>query len=248
MGKVTGVYSITNTVNGKRYIGSSADVHKRWQNHLWQLNHGIHSSPHLQNSWKKWGDSAFHFEVLLECDRDSLLRYEQELIDGHDTVRLGYNICPKAGNCVGVSPSAETRAKLAEAGRKRKQTLETRAKLSAAKKGVPFSAAHKAALRKPKSHTKKIREAKLGERNPNFGKPRSEETKQKISAAQKGVPRKPHSEETRRKMRESHARRSLKLSRIDKNIIVLCAQPKPREISENVGEMSDFTATSVVER
>jgi group I intron endonuclease len=207
MNKVVGVYSITNTVNGKRYIGSSVNIHKRWKNHLWQLNHNSHHSPSLQNSWKKRGGNAFKFEILLECDKMSRLAHEQELMDKYDSVRHGYNICPKAGSVEGTSPSSETRAKLSEAGRKRKQTPETRALLSALKKNVPLSEDHKAALRGKRGNLENVRLSKLGELNPNFGRPRSEETKRKIAAAQIGVPRKLHSEETKRKMRESYAKR-----------------------------------------
>ena len=50
-----------------------------------------------------------------------------------------------------------------------------------------------------------MRERNLGEKNPNFGKTRSEETKRKIGEAnriaQKG---KKHSEETKEKMSKSH--------------------------------------------
>lgn len=60
-----------------------------------------------------------------------------------------------------------------------------------------------------------MRERNLGEKNPNYGKSRSEETKRKIgesnSIAQKG---KTHSEETKRKMSESHK----------KNIPILCVE------------------------
>ena len=69
MSKVCGIYSITNTENGKRYIGSSVNIPKRWNLHRWRLDKGEHHSPHLQNSWKKRGAEAFKFEVLLKCDR-----------------------------------------------------------------------------------------------------------------------------------------------------------------------------------
>lgn len=50
----------------------------------------------------------------------------------------------------------------------------------------------------------KNREAHTGARNPNYGKPRSEETKRKISEANKGRLRGPLPEETKVKMSEAH--------------------------------------------
>jgi group I intron endonuclease len=190
MSKMCGVYSITNTENGKKYIGSSVNIHHRWRLHRWRLDRGEHHSPHLQSSWKKRGPKAFKFEVLLECDRDSLIKYEQEFIDRFNTTQNGYNICPVAGNCLGLSPSPETRAKLAKAWKGRKHTKASRRLMSLATRGVPKSYAHKAALRGPRGKLENIRLSKLGDKNPNFGKPRSEETKRKIAEAQRGIPRK----------------------------------------------------------
>ena len=79
------------------------------------------------------------------------------------------------------------------------------------KKGIPLSEAHKAALRGVRGPKEKIRQSKLGNNNPNFGKPRSEETRKKISEAQRGISRKPHSEKTRAKMRAAHAARLITL-------------------------------------
>ena len=189
MSKVCGVYSITNTKNGKKYIGSSVNILRRWKLHRWRLDRGEHHSAHLQNSWKKNGPEAFRFDVLLECDKDSLLHYEQGLISRLNTTQTGYNICPTAGNCLGVSPSLETRAKLAKAWKGRKHTKASRLLMSLATKNVPKSNAHKAALRGPRGKLEKVRLSKLGDKNPNFGKPRSEETRQKIKKAQEGKPR-----------------------------------------------------------
>lgn len=50
-----------------------------------------------------------------------------------------------------------------------------------------------------------MRERNLGEKNPNYGKPRSEETKRKIVEANKIAQLgKKHSEETKKKISESN--------------------------------------------
>lgn len=193
------MYSVTNTVNGKRYIGSAIDFRSRWRSHQGDLDNG-HHNPHLQNAWNKYGSTAFVFEIVTRCPNDLLLLHEQLAIDLFDAIHKGYNIAPIAGSCLGSKHSLETRAKVAAAGRKRKQPQSVKDTLSRLKKGVPFSASHKAALHKPKNNVTKIRECKLGNKNPNFGKHRSEETKKKIADAQRGIPRrKATSEEIERR-------------------------------------------------
>jgi group I intron endonuclease len=65
------VYSITNTVNGKRYIGSCTDTAIRWKNHRSTLRRGKHHNCHLQASYNKHGHDAFEYEVLIVCDADA---------------------------------------------------------------------------------------------------------------------------------------------------------------------------------
>ena len=53
---ICGIYSITNQVNGKIYIGQSINIFARWKNHLTGLYGGYHTNKHLQNSFDKiWG-------------------------------------------------------------------------------------------------------------------------------------------------------------------------------------------------
>lgn len=60
-----GVYKITNTVDGKVYIGSSAvDIDCRWSTHRALLRTGKHYNRHLQRAWNKYGESVFTFEVV----------------------------------------------------------------------------------------------------------------------------------------------------------------------------------------
>ena len=60
-----GVYKITNTVDGKVYVGSTTiDFGWRWSNHKSALRKNKHCNIHLQRAWNKYGESAFTFEVL----------------------------------------------------------------------------------------------------------------------------------------------------------------------------------------
>ena len=78
-----GVYKITNTINGKIYIGSAKGFKKRAYQHTSSLKNGKHQNKHLQASFNKHGTDAFLFEVIEVVPGDKLARTtrEQELID-----------------------------------------------------------------------------------------------------------------------------------------------------------------------
>ncbi len=92
---ISGIYAIINTVNSKRYIGSSKSAHYRWsQAHLPQLRNGNHCNRHLQNAWNKYGETSFRFEVIEECDIEILLQREGHWIEHHRSWERehGYNL------------------------------------------------------------------------------------------------------------------------------------------------------------
>ena len=76
-----GVYKITCKANSKIYIGSSTDLVTRLRSHKRNLNKGVHHSRNLQNSWNKYGEDCFEFEVLMNCDKDFVLFFEQMYLD-----------------------------------------------------------------------------------------------------------------------------------------------------------------------
>jgi len=73
-------YSITNTINGKIYIGQSTAYSRRWSEHKRKLRKNTHENRSLQQDYNKYGKDAFVFEVLEEypADTSSKLLLERE--------------------------------------------------------------------------------------------------------------------------------------------------------------------------
>ena len=91
----SGVYKITNTTNGKFYIGSSKDIEQRFDEHKRKLKNNNHVNPILQNSWNYYGEDKFTFEVLEECE--NCAEREQYYLDTFQPYKgTGYNINPMA--------------------------------------------------------------------------------------------------------------------------------------------------------
>ena len=139
----SGIYRI-NLGNGWFYIGSSANMGGRKQNHLSDLNRQKHCNQKMQAIYNKY--EVFKFEVLFECAIEELIIKEQVLLDAHFTDGKCANILPNAGSSLGYKHSAETRANMSGARKGKIPSDESRAKMSAAKKGVPKSDEHRLKL------------------------------------------------------------------------------------------------------
>lgn len=96
--RISGIYSITNKINGKRYIGLSINIYKRWADHRGYLRQNSHVNPHLQNAWNKYGEKNFKFEILERCHEHLLEERELYWIDKYDSCKKGYNILYGAGD------------------------------------------------------------------------------------------------------------------------------------------------------
>lgn len=55
---------IRNKVNGKKYIGQSVDIEKRFYEHKRTLRKNKHNNEHLQRAWNKYGESKFEFKII----------------------------------------------------------------------------------------------------------------------------------------------------------------------------------------
>jgi group I intron endonuclease len=204
MSGTSGIYRIVNTASGTTYIGSSMNMVARLARHKRMLERGIHFNAHLQNSWLKHGKDALVFEPLVSCEQARLAGREQEFIDaytGHDLPL--YNRMPSAKSRVGFLVSEETRAKMSKAkigtanarGHKWSPEMyekmriirgkqicsyETRAKMSAVRKGVPQGPRSPISM----NHRAAISAFMMGRKNC-LGHKLSLEHREKISASMK---------------------------------------------------------------
>jgi group I intron endonuclease len=221
------IYRITNTVNGKFYIGQTIQsLNKRWWAHRYNAIHKSFTT-HLYNAIRKYGPESFTVELLEETTTDQLNDRERYWIA---ELQPAYNMT-EGGE--GGKPSDEVRAKMraAKIGRKlsvkscdklsaamtgknhpmygKKHSPESRAKMSASARNMSPETRAKinaAAQYKSPETCAKISAAKLG-------KTHSPETRIKMSATRLG---KTHSPETRAKLSAAAkvremARRNLRL-------------------------------------
>lgn len=206
----SGIYKITNKINGKFYIGSAVNCFQRWYKKY---------NNHLESAFKKYGRENFTFEILEEVeDKSKLLEREQIYLD---TMKpyipdIGYNLCETAGSRIGQKASDETRKKLSEARKKRITKPETCQKISDSLKGREIEWADK------------IAEANTGENHYNFGGTLTDEHKEKISKSLLGINR---SEETKKKM--SEAKKGRKFSEEHKQRLSEAAKNRKRKTDGN---------------
>lgn len=176
------IYRITNTINGKCYIGqTSKGLERRWKAHCKDARRG--SLYVVHTAIRKYGPDAFIVELLEETTDNQLNDRERYWIA---ELQPAYNMTEGGDGVRGHTHTAETRAKLSamRTGEKnhfygKKHSAETRAKISATKRSQPppdITPEHRAKLR--------ARQASLAE--SKRGKPLSVETRAKLSKSLRG--------------------------------------------------------------
>jgi len=111
---VTGIYQIN--IGPWFYFGQSQNIALRRNQHMSELDRGVHPNSIMQRCYDKYQD--FEMRVSVECDLSDIHREEQRLLDMfHGTE-----------NCMNIAHHAEAPS------RGRKHTLEARRKMSATKR------------------------------------------------------------------------------------------------------------------
>jgi group I intron endonuclease len=150
------IYIICNLITNDYYIGSSINYEYRIYCHKRDLKRKEHHSPILQNSYNKYGEDNFLFDILeFVQDKRELISREQYWID---ELLPKFNCSKKAGSPLGV-----------------KHTLQARQNMSNAHKGIKLS---KEAIIK-----RTIKQS--GKNHWNYGQLVPKERKDKISQSLK---------------------------------------------------------------
>lgn len=178
------LYQYTNKVNGKCYVGITIDPIRRKKLH----DEARSDARFFNRAVKKYGIGAFEYKILATFDDLTAAAYhEQAAIQKLGALAPdGYNLTGGTPNTKYSGPhSVEMRAKIGASHLGIRPSAETRAKMSAAKKGRPT-------YMKGKHHTPetraKISMAKMGRVSPRKGKKHSPESRKKMSDSHKGIP------------------------------------------------------------
>ncbi len=157
--QIPAVYLITNTVNGKVYVGQTVNLYKRRDRHRRSCLTECSDRRPLVAAFRKYGFHNFSFSILETPLVVDLTEREQFWMNFYRSYERdkGYNAAPAAGSCLGVKHSAETKAKVALASRGRRHTPLSKLRLSIAHTGKIMSP----------STRERIRLAKLGTKIPN---------------------------------------------------------------------------------
>ena len=149
------IYSITNKINFKKYIGQTLekDIRERWKSHFKKGS----NCRYLKHALHKYGKENFKFEIICICFDSDCDKYEKEYMDKWDTLNNGYN--------------------LREAGNNGRHSEATKKKISFT---LRLNYSKLTDIQK-----KKIVEKVSGVNNHRFGKKMSQETKEKIKKSMK---------------------------------------------------------------
>ena len=179
----SGIYCIENLVNGKKYIGRSVNITRRWNTHRSQLRLNCHPDKFLQNAWNKYGEVNFKFWIIdiLPRDQEKLKLLEIYFIELYNSFwenGKGYNLTRGGENAFGTIWNEERRKEMSKrvSGKNhwnygKNTPAETIEKMKNSQYGKTMSLEAR----------KKLSITNSGTGNPNYGKVTPAETREKIS-------------------------------------------------------------------
>lgn len=140
-----GIYAIYGP-DGGIYIGSARVFQKRWVFHRSLLRRNTHYAVRMQDAYNAHGAGCLRFAVLEYVDDMTMLHTtEQRWLDRlfAETPRhCIYNVTPSANGATGRKATPETRAKLSAVRKGRPKSEETRRRMSEGRKGMRFAPDH----------------------------------------------------------------------------------------------------------
>jgi group I intron endonuclease len=154
------LYTITNQVNGKQYIGISSQPARRWIEH--KCGHG---SKLVYQAIKKYSLENLRFDPLYMGCEEEIKQLEVILIAACETMAPdGYNLTEGGEGSTGWKPSIETRRKMSKthSGKNnamygRKHSKETKKKIAKKAKARKWTEEHCKKNSRPGSKNPKAR-------------------------------------------------------------------------------------------
>lgn len=164
--------------SGKVYIGITSKVPER----RWQNGTGYHHNPYFSSAIQKYGWENIDHEIIAkELSFDMACKMEIDLIAQYrsNDPDYGYNLTSGGEGRLGYAHSEETKRRISEANTGKKRTDEEKHKMSLSRKGrkmPPFT----------DEHRQRISESCIGRPSSRKGTHLTDETKYKLSEANKG--------------------------------------------------------------
>jgi len=219
------LYSLRFT-NGKQYVGVTEDVEKRFLGHIYSAKRG--SSLAVHRAIRKYGEENVSCKILRSGDKKDMFEMEKRtiLLLQLRHKDFGYNMSPggEGSPVAGIGHTRKSKRKMSLSQKKRirsKEELE-RITLNLKLDTRVFTKEYRKKLRQAatgrvldKATREKIRIVglkRVGKNNPMYGKKHSEETVRKMSESHKGhlptlgMTGKKHSEETKQKMKKARSK------------------------------------------
>lgn len=182
---ICGIYRVTSPTNAI-YIGQSVDISER---KCAYKNLRCKKQFKLYNSIKKYGWQSHKFDVIHECPREALNKWEIFYIDLYNSFDTPIGLNLDAGGKSNFQRSQSTKDKIREKRKLQVTSEETRAKMSLSQRTRVRSKLSSENISKALTGKKLSPEHAKKAGNARRGKTHSEETKRKMSLAQTGKKR-----------------------------------------------------------
>jgi len=222
------VYKITNTVNGKVYIGQTVGtLHKRWSAHKTDARNGKKSLT-ICKAIRKYGPENFCAEELATASSIEMLNELEihfiNLYRSHDP-KFGYNSTFGGDRPKITEQLREKFRSRPNHWKRRKHSSETIERMADAQRG-------------PKNH-RFGKQGARGPEHPGFGKKASTATRDKLRAAAAkrkadGKVRPPCSEETKQKIGKANKGRVKTQEEIDQRRAKILGRPRLEETKQKI--------------
>lgn len=178
-----GIYKITNP-KGKVYIGQSIDIERRF-NHYKLLK--CKEQPRLYKSFIKYGVEEHRFEVIWQCPKCYLTKWERYFQEMHQSIgKNGLNCILVAIDDFSGGHSEESKKKISKSLKGRKLTAEHKENISQGNKNRIITNEHRVNLGNGNRGKKFSDEWKAKMSEAKLGTTKSDEVKNKISQSLKG--------------------------------------------------------------